>query len=549
MKVVINGKSVTLSNNNFLAQGGEGSVYVSGNTAFKIYNDPKGMIPIGKIQELSAITAKNVIKPQDIIFNEKNVPVGYTMPFIKNTNALCQVFTRAFKTRNGLKPKHGLNLIANMQETISHIHDKKILIVDLNEMNFLVDDKFSTVYFIDVDSYQTPSFHATALMESVRDRQAQKNVFNRGTDWFAFAVVSFQIMSGIHPYKGTHPTLKGFDQRMENQVSIFHPDVKVPKVVSEYKKVIPAGLLSWYEKVFQDGLRVPPPMDYKDAKITTTFVVQVISGSNNFIIDLYKEYDNPIVAYFHYMGSEATVTQLRSHFMSNEYQTDMSTEIIFHESAPVFVTLTDEKITLKKGYDAEHIFDAEQFTVYDNRIYFKYGDKLMEVSYLNGRPIPQLVGATMQSATKMFAGVSIQNMLGSFRASVFPESGVCYHVKLDMLTGYKVVDAKHDRNILVVVASKNGKYDRFVFGLKDGQIKSQRKVEDISFHGINFITLDKGVSVLINEEDKVEIFSHHDVNKIKLIEDTSINSNMKLFSKGSKVLFANNDKLYKLEMK
>ena len=47
------GGDVNLSKRNFVASGGEGSVYVSGRSAFKVYEKSSKMIPLGKIDELA----------------------------------------------------------------------------------------------------------------------------------------------------------------------------------------------------------------------------------------------------------------------------------------------------------------------------------------------------------------------------------------------------------------------------------------------------------------------------------------------------------------
>jgi DNA-binding helix-hairpin-helix protein with protein kinase domain len=200
MLCTIKGKGhiIDLNNKNFLAQGGEGSVYVIGKTAYKIYNDPKKMLPLGKIRELSVLTDKNIIKPDEVL-TVKNQEVGYTMRFVDDTYALCQLFTKAFRQRNNLQHDTMFKLIQSLQNLVKHIHEKKILVVDLNEMNFLASTDFKDIYAIDVDSYQTPTYKATAIMESIRDRHTKN--FNEGSDWFSFAILAFQMFIGIHPYK------------------------------------------------------------------------------------------------------------------------------------------------------------------------------------------------------------------------------------------------------------------------------------------------------------------------------------------------------------
>ena len=114
--------------------------------------------------------------------------------------------------------------------------------------------------FIDVDSYQTPGFKATALMDSVRDRHCHNNQFTPDTDWFSFGIVSFQMFIGIHPYKGKHPDLADMDARMMQNISALNKAVSVPKVCYAFD-VIPQAYLCWYKAVFEQGKRCAPPFD------------------------------------------------------------------------------------------------------------------------------------------------------------------------------------------------------------------------------------------------------------------------------------------------
>src|SRR3972149_9618375 len=158
---------IDLTKGNFLASGGEAAIYVKDNFAFKIYSDPAKMIPAGKIQELSEITDENIIKPKEIIFDTSNKPIGFTMRFVKDTYALCQAFTRTFREREGLDNDKMRELVKKLRQLVEHVHDKNILIVDLNELNFLVSKSFDEIYGIDADSYKTKNYPATALMESI----------------------------------------------------------------------------------------------------------------------------------------------------------------------------------------------------------------------------------------------------------------------------------------------------------------------------------------------------------------------------------------------
>src|SRR5262249_20853743 len=159
-------------------------------------------------------------RPQAILLDAKNRPIGYTMGRIRDAHVLCQLFNRAFRERKGITPEAMVMLVQKLREGVQHVHENGILIVDLNEMNFLLDSALREVLFIDVDSYQTPGFPAAALMDSVRDRHALR--FSEATDWFSFGIVSFQMFTGIHPYRGKHPTVADLEARMRGNISVLN---------------------------------------------------------------------------------------------------------------------------------------------------------------------------------------------------------------------------------------------------------------------------------------------------------------------------------------
>src|SRR5260221_13686847 len=98
------------------------------------------MIPVAKIQELASLSAPNLIKPQDVLLNSRNAPIGYTMQRVQDAFPLCQLFTRAFRERKGITSDRIVGLVQKLQQGVQHVHEKGMLIVDLNEMNFLVDN-------------------------------------------------------------------------------------------------------------------------------------------------------------------------------------------------------------------------------------------------------------------------------------------------------------------------------------------------------------------------------------------------------------------------
>jgi serine/threonine protein kinase len=546
----INGLKIDLNNNNFISHGGEGSVYAKNNLAYKIYHNPNGMIPVGKIQELSVIKDDRVIKPQDIIY-KNNTPVGYTMRFVQDTHPLCKTFTKAFRNREKLDIPTIVNLIKGMKETVELIHGSNILIVDLNEMNFLVEKGFTEVYFIDVDSYQTKSYPATAIMESIRDRHSKLNCFSEETDWFAYAVVTFQMLIGIHPYKGKHPKLKGFEDRMLANMSVFNNEVSLPKTCYPFD-VIPKALKDWYLNVFESTFRGPPPDNFDLSGVLTSIKVSKVCGSNNFDITELLELDEDIKQFVAINNSQCVVTEKSVYFNGNKCHSGSNMVVGIYEGVPYTFEFNGPNVLAKNvisGPVQKLNFNVDKFFVYDGRVYGKSYGNILEFKVISGMVVASRVASVLPMASEVYPGVVIQDMLGLYVVSVFPESGKNYQYKLKELNGYSIVDAKFDSGVLIIVASINGRYDKFLFNLDKTSYKLFKKVEDILYTGLNFVVLDSGIFVSINENDEVVAFNIKQPNKIKIVKDNSISGDFRLFKNGGTVVFSNDNRLFKLKMR
>lgn len=560
MKYHIQGKNqVELVQKDFLTSGGEGSIFVKGDTAFKVYNDPKKMIPVGKIKELSSLTHPNIIKPEDVLIDVKNKPVGYTMKFVKDTHALCKLFNKSFRDRNKITPEMTLDLVRKLQEITKHVHDKNSLIVDLNELNFLTSDDFKNIYAIDVDSYQTPGFPATALMESIRDRHTKG--FSPLTDWFAFAIVSFQLFIGIHPYKGKHPQIKNLDEKMAKNISVFNKDVNVPAACYPFQ-VIPQVYLDWYKAVLERGERVAPPNDLH-AVVTLIQTIKKMAGSNNFDIQEISSFGMPILDVLYsanlqivstineiHMGRDKTAIPTGSIIVTSPKYNNVVSACAWKRNLKLFNATSRENIDLP--------IHADAVMAYGNRLYVKSATHILEIQFNNesvgGKDIVAstiTVANVLDKATVMYDGVVIQNLLGAKWISIFPESGSHLQIRMPELDDYKILDAKYDDGVLMIVGStKAGLYDKMIFRFDDSSTYDIRVLKDISPSGLNFVVLDNGICVHLNEEENIEIFSRKkDSAGLNIIDDPEISSDMKLFKMGTKVLAAKAEKLYSLTMK
>lgn len=550
---------VTLTQRDYVGSGGEGSIYAKGTTAFKVYTDPGRMLPVGKITELAAIRDPNVIKPERVLLDPKtNQPLGYTMRFVGNTMPLCQVFTRAFREREGLDHPKMLALVRNLQAMVASIHQSGTLIVDLNEMNFLVDRTFSEVYGIDVDSYQTRSYPATAIMPSVRDWTVKGHDFTELSDWFSFACVAYQMFTGIHPYKGKHASVHGLEERMKACISIFDPSVSVPKVVYPVD-VIPPGYRAWFKAVLQDGKRLPPPADPGTFVATAVLVRTILSGASLDISEL-AAFAAQVLGFVENGGAVVAGTPEGVFLNGRKVRGPTPVRGVGFSpklNQPVVAWLENGELRLynmAQQKDVPVTLKADQVMAYGGRIYVKSADRIIEMvltdSGSNVVASPRVAANILEYATRLHDGVLVQNLLGSMFVSVFPAAGLAHQVRVPELDDYKVVEAKFDNRLLMVVGAKKGKYDRltFIFDEHYQTYRMRPVVSDITPAGLNFVVLDNGICVHLNEDEKLEVSSVGS-DKIRVVESTELGNDMHLIKHGGKVAFVRGDKVYTMRLK
>jgi len=574
LKIYIKGGGeVSLTNKDFVAAGGQGQIYAKGSVAYKIYLDKSGMLPLGKIQELSELTEPCYIKPEQVICNKKGEPLGYTMRFIPNGSPLCQLFTPSFRDREGVTPDQIQGLVQKMQEGVSFAHTKKILLVDLNEFNFLVGSSFKEIFFIDADSYQTPHYPATALMESVKDWHSPK--FCELSDWFSFGVLAFQMFVGVHPYRGRYKgstdaykkKLPGDDpmdafsvtrRRMQSHISVFNDQVGVPKSAYPFD-VIPASYREWFKSIFEDGKRLPPPGNVGIVMVYAP-VTRTITGTKQLEIKELASFEGKITGVWCNLDVVVVVTTQGVWVNNQKLSSDQPTTIGFstRRNHVIAVTKGDTPTfnNLTSRCEVPFSLHATHVMSYDGRTYIKSHQQILEVviSDIGIQTIAsnQVVAHVLEHATRMYPGCVVQELLGSTFVSMFPRSGSSYQIHVKELDTYRIVGAKYDQGVLVVIGETKGQYDRFVFRFSPSHTAYDvRKVEGIPPNsGINFVTLDSGVCLYLNEEEKLELFkADKDSPQVNILEDSILGGDMILTKQGGRVMFYRGNKLYSIKMR
>jgi hypothetical protein len=560
MEIYRNGKTrITLTQRDFAGQGGEGAVYIQQGIAYKVYSDPNQAIPVAKIGELAAITDPAIIKPEEVLTDANGQSIGYTMRAVENGVPLCQTFSRAFRDRNRLTPDKVFSLVQELQARIASVHHAGVLVVDVNEMNFLVARDFSTVFAIDVASYQTASFPATAIMESVRDRHA--TTFSEGTDWFSFAILACQLFIGIHPYRGKHPKLGTLDERMRANVSLFNPQVQLPPVCQPLT-VIPPDYRAWLEEVLENGKRLPPPSDsVSPPAFPMVRFSTILPASGALEMRFLGAFDGTILDMIEdvILTSEAVYCQGRK---LGVYPVAQEVHLMVTTRGTVLLAWQDMgKLHLwnaKTNAKIPVVAQVDSLATTDGRLYGRSGSNLVEFLGVEaGEKVfvqPRIVGSVLEYATQLFPGVAVQDLLGACYVSLLPESGVCQQVRLPELDNYRLLNAEFQRGVLLVVAEKAGQFDRFVFRFaSDYRTYDTYKEESISDYDINVTVLPNGIALQIVggiSSDTLRLFeAGKGRGQYRTITDPVLTSDSRLFHRGTQACLARTNELYEIRMR
>lgn len=579
MKVTVKGKGdVSLTQANFVAQGGQASVYIRSGTAYKIYTDPKDAIPEAKFHDLNGIQDDHVIKPLELLLDPKsNLPIGYTMNAVtKEPASLCQLFTRAFRDRNGITHANILDVVNRLRHHVACVHHAGVVVVDLNELNLLVPKTWNDVYMIDVDSFQTKGFPATVIMPSVRDFSVRSNDFSPLSDWYSYGILAFQLFIGIHPYKGTHEPSNSVDKdkrlehRMRHNISAFRPDVSLPKACYGFDQ-IPQQFKDWLVAVLDQGKRLIPPDPHGGPAVAVgvaPLAPVFIGGGNLIITDVadytgwrvlaYEESAQHALALLH-NGTETRIMMDGRVLLSTHLSGTTLIGFTGKMNQPVALNLHNGQVTfydLNRKTQEVLSFSANEMAKSGPNFYVRNGNMVLEVEFAE---MPQktivtastLVADVLELASRLYEGCVIQSMLGAAYVSLFPESKTGCQVRIPELDKYRIHDAKFDGGVLMVAGSKNGRYDRLVFRFDPSHTSYDlRVIEGVAPTGLNFITLAQGICVCLTEEEKIEAFSaRKDKAGVKVVDDPALGNDMRLLKIKGKAGFERAGKLAQISLK
>jgi hypothetical protein len=321
--------------------------------------------------------------------------------------------------------------------------------------------------------------------------------------------------------------------------------------------VIPQVYLDWYRAVFEHGKRLPPPDNAHALGIVITARANESVESGSFVINRVREFDSEII----WHDGVITVTQSSVYFDGKIYpKPPFDVKLVvsprqrhliaaFHDGT----RLRFRDLTVDKDVASE--VEGEDAMLSGGKLYIKRHESIFAVDLIE---LPQclllglrLVANVMIKSTRLFEGVAIQNLLGAKYVSIPTADGVCHQVRIPELDDYQIVDARRDRNVLIVVVTTEGRYDKLIFRFSDDFSGYDcRRLDDIVSTGIEFTVLDSGIVLHLAEDGGLEVFPNvRDSAKIRVIRDQALDEDLRLFHTGTQALIAGGPSLYKIRLK
>lgn len=572
LKVELEGRGpLILRPSDYKATGGEGSVYQAHGTSIKIYTDAAKMQRDGMIEKvklLKQLASRFIMAPQGIVKDLQGRPIGLYMEFAEG-EPMPRIFTNAFRSREKFGDAEAVKLVGHMRDTVKFAHDHKAVMVDANEMNWIValsQANGPEPRAIDVDSWAIGRFGASVVMPSIRDWRSKD--FTQLTDWFSWGIVTFQIFTGIHPYRGTLGGYKPGDMvgRMMANASVFHKGVGLNTAVRDFS-CIPAPLLEWYRAAFEKGERVIPPSPFDKGTVTTATpgrTLRVVTTASGALVfeKIFEQTGNVVVRIYPcgaVLTDSGAVFDLKLKRQITALQS-RNGELIKVRDGWLVADKVKEKFVFSfvddRTLDSQSLplaLNGNQIMRYENRIFMVTDEELVELQLLQaGRPILSIGRRTQilsPGSTKWFDGVGIQEAFGAiFMVLPFGDSA-CLTVRVKELDGYVPISAKAGNRFATIIGiDKIGSYKKFELTFVADYSSYAMWTGGTDNPDLNISILPKGVCATIIEDGELIIFVPRNA-VLNRVSDKTIATDMALSNWDDTVVYIQNGAVWTLKMK
>ncbi len=559
--------NVTLRPIDYVTHGGEGAIYRKDKHVIKLYLDPKKMATGGQIEKIKLLARTfnhpSIVAPQGLVFADTGETIGFYMPFVEG-EALPPLFTND-RTQRGFTNQSAIILADKMRDVMKHAHAGKALLIDGNELNWLADIRRVTdpiPYIIDVDSWQIDRFKASVIMPSIRDWQSGE--FSEETDWFAWGIVTFNLFTGIHPYKGGLDGYKPgeLERRMKDNASVFQPNIRLNQAVRDFSN-IPGPLLDWYQATFAQGIRTAPPSPQQSGapqlRIGKTLRMVTTTTGGLVYRKLFSLPDQDIISVWpsgvvRTRGGDLYDVSSKKKFATTtgdrvavvgRPEGWLLVELKQNKPAWRFITKTGIETCLELPLVSTGVFRSGE------RLFVTTESELIEV-VLHHFTKPVLgFGSRWQilgQATTWYQGVGVSNVLGATHLIIpFGDQAVAMVrvLELDTLT---VVNATAGHRFAeIITLSKQGDYEAFRLSFDKAYLSYTITKRAVDGAEQNLTILPKGVVATIETDGQLEIAVPQN-NVSRVVSDKDLSTAFRVNRIGDQVVYLHEGALWSLSM-
>lgn len=569
--VILEGRGrVSLNPSDHIATGGEGSIYRKNDTVIKLYTDPHKMVRDGmpeKIKRLAACRHKFIVIPENIVRDSAQRPIGYYMSYVDGS-PLSRVFTNDYRMRTHFDDRDANILVGHMRAVTQHAHKNHAIMVDANELNWLVVDNqvhAPEPRVIDVDAWAIDQWRAQVIMPSIRDWHV--NAFNELSDWFSWGIVTFQVYTGIHPYKGK---LDGYAQqelekRMKDNASVFKKDVRLNRAVRDFS-CIPPVLQVWYEEEFAKGKRSIPPSPFDAGKIIPTkgrvMHVQSTGGKDLLVFEKLFESTQSIARLFDAGAILLDNGDIIDSVRRRKICSTTAVHVAVTACSDGWLVTECERSMISCRYINYATFAPEHMPItiaatdvisMGSRT-FVAGERGLTEIVLRDMGNKQMLGVgntwpVSPQATRWFEGVGVEDVMGAMHLVIPFEARACATVRTKELDGMIPVAGKAGARFVTIIAlDRKGLYHKLEFSF-DAAYQAYVLWQDVVDSAELVIAiLPKGVCATIVSDGELDIFVPT-TGAHQKVRDALIKTGAQLSQWNNTVIIADQKKIWKVRMK
>lgn len=557
------GKKYRINDVKEIARGGEGIIYeLDNNTVAKIYHDGIDPLNQAKFDFLKKLDKTLFIAPQELLFDSKSKVKGFTMEYLDNSfYPLSSLFTKSFCASHNVDKKVKLKVIENLIKALEYAHRMKVVVGDLNCFNVMVNNS-GDIKLIDTDSYQVPGFfHSGRLLDDIRDFFYQGRV-DENSDFYALSILSFNMLSFTHPFKGIHKQYMKLSDRVIHKIPVFanDPDLTVPKC---YEPIQDPNLMGQYKRFYMNGERFLMSLSDINANLV------VVAVNQPSLIRKYEQDDLIITS----VSGDIIVKNV----FCTDNQMVIETEndfLIYNTKNKGYVTLADT--ISKKDYD--HVFVGNRnivfskdknlfayngsgkttkitsFALPSNYMLRQYEDILVVIDYDNMYKIflDDIFGSVIKLTTVNVFGKGFQ----SYKSLMYNSGGkqnIFYNESGKEISivnlPVKIQDLYQQKNVGIIqyVEKKEIKYK--FFKVKDLKLNvSQNEISNLSDFAFRSDKDGEGF-IFMPVDDAIKIVRTQDFAEVSELKCSLVSSESTLRNTNAGLVLFDNNKVWLLNKK